>query len=94
MKTSETLVDLPRSGCLGQFTTKVRMYTKTVQKNPRATSQTLQASVSKLNVKAHDSKIRKGCTSVHECGLFGRVARRKFIFSKKNRPLSRLLLLM
>ena len=39
-------------------------------KNPRATSQTLQASVSVLNVKVHDSTIRK---RLNKYGLFGRV---------------------
>ena len=38
-------------------------------KNPRATSQTLRASVSMLNVKVHDSTIRK---RLNKYGLFGR----------------------
>ena len=40
-------------------------------KNPRATYQTLQASVSMLNVRVHDSTIRK---RLNKYGLFGRAA--------------------
>jgi len=40
-------------------------------KNPRAPSQTLQASVSMLKVKVHDSTVRK---RLNKDGLFGRVA--------------------
>jgi len=40
-------------------------------KYPRATSQTLQASVSMLKVKVHDSTIRK---RLNKYGLFGRFA--------------------
>jgi len=49
-------------------------------KNPRATTQTLQASVIKLNVKVHDRTI----TKKKKYGMFGRVARRKLLLSKKN----------
>jgi len=40
-------------------------------KNPIVTSQTLQASVSMLNIKVHDSTIRN---RLNKYGLFGRVA--------------------
>ena len=40
-------------------------------KNPRATSQAPQASVSMLNVKVHESTIRE---RLNKNGLFGRVA--------------------
>ena len=43
-------------------------------KNPGVAAQTLQASVSMLNGKVHDSTIRK---RLGKFGLFGRVARRK-----------------
>lgn len=40
-------------------------------------SQTLQASVTMLNVKVHDSAIRK---RLNRCGLFGMVTMRKAFF--------------
>jgi len=49
-------------------------------KSPRATSQTLQASVSMLNVKVHNSTIRK---RLNKYGLFGRVAGELVLFSLK-----------
>lgn len=52
----------------------------TLQKNPRATAQILQASTSILNVKAHNSTIRK---RQNKYSMFGRVARKKPCLSKK-----------
>ena len=51
LETFKTAVNLPRSGHPSKFTPRFA-------KHPRATSQTLQASVSMLNVKVHDSTIR------------------------------------
>jgi len=48
---------------------KVKVHPKV--KKPRATSQTLQASVSMLKVKGHDSTLRK---RLNKDGLFGRAA--------------------
>ena len=53
-----------------------------IAKNPRVTSQTLQASVSMLNVEIHDSTIGK---RLNKYGLFGRVARGMCLLSKKNK---------
>ena len=62
-KTFRTAVNLNRSGRPSKFTPR--------SKTQRATSQTLQASVSMLKVKVHDSTIRK---RLNTYGLFGRVA--------------------
>ena len=56
------LCGTPRSDCA--------MLRETLKK-PRATSQTLQASVSMLKVKVHDSTVRK---RLNKDGLFGRAA--------------------
>jgi len=61
----------PRSDCA--------MLRETVE-NPRATSQTLQASVSMLNVKVHDSKVRK---RLNKYGLSGRDAGESLFSLKK-----------
>ena len=52
------------------------------QTKSKSLSMTLQASVCILNVKVHDSIIRK---RLSQSGLFGRVAWRKPLLSKKNR---------
>ena len=49
--------------------------------NPRAISQTLQASASMLNVKVHDSTIRK---RMEQVWLVWKGVRRKPLLSKKN----------
>ena len=66
-KTFKTVANLPR-----KFTpwSDCSMFRDTV-KNPRATSQTLQASVSMLNVRVYDSSIRK---RLNKYDSFGRVA--------------------
>jgi len=56
-KIFKTAVNLPRSGCSSKFTT--RNAQRNYKKKTRFTSQTLQASVSMLNVKVHDSTIRE-----------------------------------
>ena len=50
-------------------------------KTPRVTSQILQASANMLNVKVHDTTNIK---ILNKYGLFGRGARRKILFSKKD----------
>ena len=70
LKTFETDANLSRSEHVSMFTSKsdCTMLRETI-KNPEATSQTLQASVSMLNV--HDSTVRK---RLNKYGLFGKVA--------------------
>ena len=81
-ETFKTVANLPRSGRPSNFTPRSdHAMLREIAKNPGVTSQTLQASVSMLNVKVHDSIIRK---RLNKYGLFGRVARRKPLLSKKN----------
>ena len=69
----ETFKDDCRSWTSQQVHPKVRLCNaqRKCKKTPRATSQTLQASVIMLNVKVHDSTVRK---RLNKYGLFGRVA--------------------
>ena len=81
-KTFKIFASLPRSGRPSKFTPRsdhamIREITKTL----RVASQTLQASVSMINVKIHTRTIRR---RLKKYGLFGRVARRKRLLSKKN----------
>lgn len=62
-----------------QIHLKVKSCYSQIAKNPRATPLTLHGSVSMLNVKVYDSKIRK---RLNEYGLLGRVARREPPHSK------------
>nr|XP_028576306.1 zinc finger protein 577-like isoform X2 [Podarcis muralis] len=76
-KTFQTVANLPRSGRPSKFTPRSdRAMLREIAKNPRVTSQALQASVSMLNVKVHDSTIRK------RLNMLGRVVRRKPLPSK------------
>ncbi|CAI5768315.1 TCB1 transposase [Podarcis lilfordi] len=76
-KTFQTVVNLPRSGRPCKFTPRSdRAMLREIAKNPRVTSRALQASVSTLNVKVHDSTIRK------RLNMLGRVVRRKPLPSK------------
>ena len=61
-----------------QLSMSLQVYPKV--KNPRATSETLQASVIMLNVKVQDSTIRK---KLNKYGLFGRVAGKSLFFLKR-----------
>ena len=59
-KTFRTAGNIPRNGCPNKFTSRsdcVMLYE--IAKNTTATFQTLQASVSILNVKVYESTIRK-----------------------------------
>jgi len=60
-KTLTTVVNLSRSGHPSKFTPKS---VKNAKKTLTLTSQTLQASASTLNVKVHDSQIRKKVKSM------------------------------
>lgn len=52
-----------------------------LKKNPKSYTQTPQTSVSALNVKIQFNTVRK---TLHKYGLFGRVASKKPLLSKKN----------
>ena len=72
------LAKLSRIGCPNKFTTRLdhEIYTHThthKKKNPRATSQTLQASLSMLNLEVYNSTITR--RRMNKFGLFGRVVR-------------------
>jgi len=70
----ENLENLPRSGLSCKFTSRsARAMFREIAKHPRATSQTLQASINMLNVKVHDSTVRN---RLDKFSMFERVARR------------------
>ncbi|XP_053577468.1 uncharacterized protein LOC128666737 isoform X3 [Bombina bombina] len=67
-KTFKTVANLPRSGRPSKFTPRSdRAMLREIAKKPRVTSQTLQASVSMLNVKVHNSTIRKRLNKYDLC---------------------------
>lgn len=83
-KSFRSITILPESGHARKFIPRsdcaiLRQTWK--KRKPRATSQTLQASVSMLNVKVYDSSVRK---RLNKYGLFRRVTRSKPQLSKKN----------
>ena len=72
---------LPRSGFLSKLTpSSGHLMIRDTAKNPVATSQTLQASVSMLNVKVHEIRSKK---KLYKYGLFGRVAGESLFFLKR-----------
>jgi len=80
-KTFKTDTSLLMSGRPSKFTPRSdRVMLREIADSPRTTPQTLQASINMLNVKVHDSTIRKRWDKY---GMFERVSRRKPILSKK-----------
>jgi len=75
-KTFKTVDNVRRSGRLSKFIPRAD-YTLLREK---ATSQSLQASISMLNLKIHESTVRKSLTKYD---LLKRDSRRKFLLSKK-----------
>lgn len=81
-RTFKTVSNHPRSGCPCKFSPRSDCFMlRVIKKTPRATSCHLLASISTLNVYVHDNKIRKRLKTY---GFYGRVARKKTLFSKKN----------
>ncbi len=80
-KTFKTDTSPPRSGRLSKFTPRFdRVTFREMADNSRTSPQTLQASVIMLNDTIHDSTVRQ---IWDRYGMFGRLARRKLLLSKK-----------
>ena len=81
-KTFKTTATMPRSGRPSKFTPRAdRKMLKEVIKCPKISSRDLQQALATVNVKVHDSTIRK---RRHKFGFHGRCARSKPLLSKKN----------
>jgi len=84
IKTLKTVSNLPKSGRHRRFTPRsgCAMFSGTAKPDSCCMCQPLQASVSMLNVKVHDSMIRK---KLNKYGSFGRNARGSLLLSKRNK---------
>lgn len=78
----QTTANLFRPGRPSKFSPRAdRKMLKEVSKNPRMSSRDLQVALATVDVKVHESTIRK---RLHKFDLHGRCARRKPLLSRKN----------
>lgn len=81
-RTFKTTATMPGSGRPSKFTPRAdRKMLKEVIKNPKMSSRELQQALATVDVKVHDSTIRK---RLHKFDFHGRCARRKPLLSKRN----------